>query len=227
MHSTALVTSDDLIFRSEARSVLKEMQIACTCSGTIGFQKTIASDKFEAVLLDMPHPDAAVEAINMVRNGKVNRYSIILSFVADGQSASAAWLSGANFTIRRSRDVRNDLRKAFQSVHGLMLREKRRYYRQPVSIDAEFLCDGRRITGKMVDISERGACIECALPVPKQLFRVQFLLPGSAQPLNIEAVPAWTRGKKTGIQFTSLDEASRSTLCQWLLSQLDPKVVNA
>jgi len=227
MNSTALVTSDDLILRSEARSVLKEIQIACTCCGEIGFQKTMASTKFEAVLLDMPHADAAMEAIKIVRNGKLNRYSIILSFVADGQIASAAWLSGANFTIRRSREVRNDLRKAFQSAHGLILREKRRYYRQAVSIDADFLFDGRRIAGKMLDISERGACIECAIPVPQQPLQVQFLLPGSAQSLNIEAVAAWTRGTKTGIQFTSIDEASRTTLSQWLMRQLDSKVVNA
>lgn len=226
MNSAALITSDDLILRSDARSVLNEMRIACTCSGTIGFDRTIASTRFEAILLDMAHTDVTLAAIKSVRRGKLNRYSIILSFVADSHSASAAWAAGANFTIRRSTDVRSDLEKAFQSAHGLILREKRRCYRQPVTVDAEVLCNGQRLTGKMLDISERGACIECTFATPKQPLRVKFLLPGLAETLCIEAVPAWTRGTKTGIQFTSVDEASKTALSEWLLTQLDPKVAN-
>jgi hypothetical protein len=40
INSTALIASDDLILRSEARSVLKEMQIGSTCSGRNGFDKS-------------------------------------------------------------------------------------------------------------------------------------------------------------------------------------------
>lgn len=226
MNSTALVTSDDLILRSEARSVLNQMQIACTCSGSLAFARTIASRKFEAVLLDMPHADA-LAAIKTVRNGKLNRYSIILSFVPDGQSASAVWLSGANFTIRRSSDVRSDLEKAFQSAHGLILREKRRYCRIPVNVTAELLLNGLQSAVRMLDISERGACIECTRAIPKHGLQLRFSLPGLAESLRIEAVPVWTRGTKTGIQFTSVDETSQTALSRWLMSQLDPKVPNA
>jgi hypothetical protein len=215
-----------LILRGEARSILNEMQIGCTCSGTVGFDRTVSSSKFEAILLDLPSTDATLAAIRSVRTGKLNRYSIILSFVGDGQGASSLWAAGANFTIRRSATIGNDLKKAFQSAHGLILREKRRYYRQPVSVDAELLCNGRRIIAKMLDVSERGACIDCTSPIPKQPLRIQFVLPGLDQGLSIEAVPAWTRGIKTGIQFTSVDEASQTALSQWLISQLDPKVVN-
>jgi PilZ domain len=226
MNSTALVASDDLILRSQARAVLNEMRIACICSGTIGFERTAASGKFEAILLDMSDMDAAVAAIKSVRSGKLNRYSIILSCISDGQSTAAAWAAGANFTVRRTTDFRNELKKAFQSAHGLILREKRRYYRHPVSIDAELLCCGRHLAGRMLDISERGACIECTVPIPKQPFEVCFLLPGLAQALRIDAMPAWTHGTKSGIQFTSLDEASQAALSQWLIRQLDPEVAN-
>jgi hypothetical protein len=225
MNSTALIASDDLILRSEARRVLQDMQIDSTCSGTIGFNKALAATKFEAILLDIPDTDAALAAIKSVRTGKLNRYSIILSFVSEGQSASAGWAAGANFTIRRSRDLRNELNKALQSAHGLMLREKRRYYRQTLSLDVEVLSCDRRFTGRMLDISERGACIECAIPVPSQPLEVRFSLPGFAQALTIQAVPAWMRGGKIGIQFTLLDELSKAALSQWLTTQIDPKVI--
>jgi hypothetical protein len=224
MNSTALITSDDLILRGEARGILNEMQIASACSGTVGFERAVASSKFEAILLDIPNTDSAVAAIKSVRSGKMNRYSIILSLVRDGQSASSAWAAGANFTIRSSSDFRSDLKKAFQSAHGLILREKRRYYRHPVCLDTEFQCNGRRLTGKMLDISERGACIECTVPISKQQpLQVRFSLPGTAATLRFEAVPAWIRGTKIGIQFTSADEESQKALCHWLLRQIQPK----
>ena len=225
MHNTALIASDDLILRSEARRVLQDMQIDSACSGTIGLNKAIANTKFEAILLDIPDTDAALAAIRSVRSGKLNRYSIILSFVSEGQSASADWAAGANFTIRRSRDLRNDLNKALQSAHGLMLREKRRYYRQALSIDAEVLSNGRQFRGRMLDISERGACIEFATPIPSQPLEVRFSLPGFTQALAIQAVPAWMRGTKIGVQFTLLDEVSKAALSQWLSSQNEPKAV--
>lgn len=225
MNSTALVTSDDLILRSEARGVLNEMQIACICSGTAGFDRAVASSKFEAILLDMP-ADEALAAIRSIRNGKLNRYCIVLSFVGDGQSAAAAWAAGANFTIRRTSEYGSDLKKAFQSAHGLILREKRRYHRQPISIPVEILSNGKRFTGQMLDISERGACVECAVPMPKQAMQLRFCLPGS-QTIRVEALPAWARGAKIGIQFTAVDEAARAAISQWLISQLDPKVISA
>jgi hypothetical protein len=42
MNSAALLVSDDLILRSEAKSVLSELRINCTCSGIMPFKKTLA-----------------------------------------------------------------------------------------------------------------------------------------------------------------------------------------
>jgi PilZ domain len=76
----------------------------------------------------------------------------------------------------------------------------------------------------MLDISERGACIECTVPISKQQpLQVRFSLPGTAATLRFEAVPAWIRGTKIGIQFTSADEESQKALCHWLLRQIQPK----
>jgi hypothetical protein len=49
MNSTALITSDDVILRREARSVLNEMQIACTCSGTTAPALEVILKQFNAV----------------------------------------------------------------------------------------------------------------------------------------------------------------------------------
>ena len=216
MTSNALVVSDDLILRSNARQVLKNSGIDCVSSGTVGFNKAIITMRFDAVIFDYPNVNDVAKAILSVRTGKVNRYSIILALVSDSRGAATARSAGASFTIQRSAALREDLEGAVQSAYALILRERRRYERHSVNMTTRILCDGRTVDGKMIDISERGACIECSLPPHIKSLQLDFLLPGLSQQLRIEGITAWIRGSKVGIQFTSVDESSQAVLIQWL-----------
>ena len=221
MTSSALVVSDDLIFRSNARQVLRRTGIDCASSGTIGLNKTIASSKFDAVILDYPDGNEIVTVIHSLRTGKVNRYSIILAVVGDNKSAAMARSAGASFTIERSPALLENMERAVQSAHALIVRERRRYERHPVSIAVEVLSNGRTVNAKMVDISEHGACIECSLPPHAKSVELAFSLPGLSQQLRMEGNMAWARGSEMGIRFTSIEESSQPILIQWLRSQRD------
>jgi hypothetical protein len=213
--------SDDLILRSEARSVLDEAHITCTCSGTLGFKKAISSGKFDAVLLDIPSAQKTTQAIETVRTGKVNRYSIILAMTSESESESDTLGAGANFAIQRSTCGRDGLKKAIQSAHALILRERRRYERHPVSISVELLCHGRSVIARMLDISEQGACLECPFPISASSLQLSFFLPGVIPPLKMAGVLAWTREHKAGIQFTSFTDLSHRRLSEWLTNRLN------
>jgi hypothetical protein len=215
MNSSALVISDDLILRGQARTLLTELHVACTCSGMVAFKRILESTKFDAIILGVGNSGDTRRAIEQVRTGKLNRYSIVLASVDDGPGASAAWSAGANFAIRRSNSFREDLKKAFESTHGLILREKRRYQRHPIDLDIVVMCNGRMTRMRMVDISERGACLECPLPISTQV-QLEFSLPGVKQPLKLDGIPAWSRAGRVGIQFTAVDEISRVALSEWL-----------
>jgi CheY-like chemotaxis protein len=115
MNSAALVVSDDLILRCEARTLLRELRIACTSSGIVGFKRILESEKFDAIVLDVGNSADTNGVIEQVRTEKLNRYSIVLALVDDGPGASAAWTAGANFTIRRSSCFREDLKRVFES----------------------------------------------------------------------------------------------------------------
>src|SRR5689334_5304103 len=129
MHSTVLIVSDDLLRRGEARSLLVGMDIECTSSGIVGFKRMIETEKVDAIILDIAGTNDTVVALESIRTGKLNRYAITVVLVDDAQNESAARSSGANFTIRRSSSFRDELKKAIESAHALMLREKRRYHR--------------------------------------------------------------------------------------------------
>jgi PilZ domain len=130
--------------------------------------------------------------------------SIILALVTDSESASAARASGANFAIQRTSNLHNDLERSLQSAYGLIWRERRRYERHPVDVSVDFPCNGRMATGRIIDISEGGACPECDFEFAAQPIRLGFSLPGLKQPLRIEGVATWKRGSKLGIHFTHL-----------------------
>ena len=221
-HSTVLVVSDDLLLRSEARSVLGGMQIECTSSGIVGFKRMIETTKVDAIVLDIAGTRDTALALESIRTGKLNRYSIVLALVDDPQGASVARSSGANFAIQRSSSFPDELKKAIESAYGLMLREKRRYHRHPVDVGVDVICNGRVTTSRMVDISERGACLECPILVSKQPLQLNFSLPGLQQPFRVEGIAAWTGNGKVGIQFMSFVEGSQAVLTEWLGSHMSP-----
>lgn len=220
MNGSALLVSNDLMLRGEARNMLNKLHIDCVSAGTISFKKELTAAKFDAVVIDYPSAGETVDAIRHVRTGKINKYSIILAIVPDNQSESAARNAGANFTIQRSSNVRNDLKRTLESAYALILRERRRYTRHPVNVRVNFVCDGRTVTGKMVDISEGGACVECDLDLAGRSIQLGFSLPGLNEPLRIEGVRTWTRGAKLGIRFTSFADAAQTRLKDWLQKQI-------
>ena len=202
--------------------MLNELNIDCVCSGTVGFKKTLIAAKFDAVVIDYPSVRETLEAIQHVRMGKINRYSIILALVADNGAESAAREAGANFTIRRSSNVRGHLERSLQSAYALIVRERRRYQRHLVNGSVDFRYDGRTITGKIIDVSEGGACVECALELTGQPIQLGFSLPGLKDPLRMEGVRTWTSGAKFGIRFTSFADKSQAALTNWLQQQIKP-----
>ena len=222
MHSTVLIVSDDLLRRGEARSLLVGMDIECTSSGVVGFRRMIETAKVDAIVLDIAGTSDTAVALESIRTGKLNRYAITVVLVDDAQSESAARSSGANFTIRRSNSFRDELKRAIESAHALMLREKRRYHRHPVEMSIELICNGRVTVSRMVDISERGACLECPLPA-KQPLQLSFFLPGLKQHFRIEGIVAWTRDGKIGVQFMSFVEGSQAVLTEWLGSRISAR----
>ena len=222
MHSTVLIVSDDLFLRGEARSVLGEMYIDSTSSGLVGFNRILETTKVDAIIFHVVGVSGLTHALESIRTGKLNRYAITVAVVDDAQDESAARSSGANFTIRRSSSFREELKRAIGSAHALMLREKRRYHRHPVDVAVEVICNGGVTKSKMVDISERGACIECPNAVAKQPLQLRFSLPGLKQPFRIEAIAAWTNAEKVGVQFMSFAEGSQTVLNDWLGSRTLP-----
>jgi excinuclease UvrABC ATPase subunit len=216
MNTTALLVSDDLILRSEIRPVLTDAGIGCECCGIAGSDHVISRGKFECILLDIPDPVKFSDVMTKLRAEKFNRYAIVLALVDDEHRIALAKTSGVNFFVSKSVRLAADFRQALNSAHALMIHEKRRYYRHPIDIVVDVICDGQPQRVKMIDLSARGACLGCdGLPTSKTL-RLEFVLPGTNRRLEVDAITAWSKGTNIGVEFNALTSDSDKALKAWL-----------
>lgn len=216
MQTTALLVSGDLILRSQIKLVLNETGMACQCCELVGFDRVIAGGKVECILLDIADPAKFSEVLTKLRAEKLNRYAIVIAFAEDALRTVLSKISGVNFFVSKSARLVPDLKQALNSARALIIHEKRRYYRHPINVDAEVLCERQITRVKMIDLSARGACLDCkGLPNNKTL-RLIFVLPRSSHRLEIDVIPAWTRGTNVGVEFKSLSSDSDKALKAWL-----------
>lgn len=216
MHTTALLVSDDLILRSEIRPVLTDAGVASECCGLAGFDRAISRGKFECILLDLTDPVKFSDVVTKLRAEKFNRYAIVLAVADDEHRTALSRISGVNFFVSKSARLADDLKHALSSGHALMIHEKRRYYRHPVDIVVDVICDGQPKRVKMIDLSARGACLGWNGLQSNRTMRLEFVLPGTDQRLAVNAITAWSKGTSIGVEFNSLASDSDKALKTWL-----------
>ena len=215
MTVTALVISDDLILRSETRAILAELDIVSTCFGFAGLERAMRSGRFDCIFLDFVERDKALLAVKSVRSDKYNRYAILFALTDSEYEASA----GISYMVCRSMDFSGELKRAFLSARSLVLGEKRRYQRYPVDLRASCACGDRVTEARIVDLSERGACLEFPFAIVIPILQMSFVLPGIEYRIETDVKVMWRAEGKVGIQFVSTSESSRTALRDWLTNQ--------
>ena len=228
MQTKALLVSDDLILRSEIKPVLYEAGVACHCCAFAGIERATSHEKFECILLDIADPVKFSEAIARVRADKVNRYAIVGALVAEEHRMLLTGISGVNFFVSKGARLVSDLKKAIASAQALMIHEKRRYYRHSVDLAVDVLSSGRAARMKMIDVSARGACLDCGAGLKSKTMRLGFVLPGMHQKLQIDGTVAWTSGTRVGVEFTDFLGDSEVALKAWLTAkEAEPVAVSS
>ena len=212
MTTTALIISNDLILRSETRAVLSELEIVCTCSGYSGLERALQSGKFDCIYLDLDYREKALAAVERVRIDRLNRYAIVFAL----SERECEVPGGISYVVRRSPDFYAELKRSFLSARSLVLGEKRRHERHPVDLEAFCVCGDRITEARLVDLSERGACLEYSSPILIPIMQLSFSLPGTEHQIQTDVKVAWREAGKAGVQFVSISEGSRIALRDWL-----------
>lgn len=178
--------------------------------------------KFEAVIVDLQLKDQAKTVVERVRLSPSNRTAVIFAISDSDEETAGAFKEGSNFVLRRPLSPAS-VDRSLKVAYGMIVRERRRYYRCPVQLLATILsAEMPPVHGKTLNISEGGMAINTSLSLkPGVQVKLQFTLPDHPTRFEVEATVCWSKEGYLGFQFTSLASKLASELQEWLARRLE------
>ncbi|MFB3813122.1 MAG: diguanylate cyclase domain-containing protein [Terriglobales bacterium] len=209
LNPECLVVSRDREAIEVLKPILESQSVALeVCADMASALDRLCTHRAEAVVVDC---DLELEGdfIARVRESAGGRRAVVIAL----GSTSAP----ANFTLSKPLSA-SAVARSLRVAHGLMLAERRRYFRHPVSMPVTLnFGPGHETLATATDLSDGGMAIRCEQPivVGSQL-NTHFLLPGAGA-VEAQAEVAWSDGEhRAGLRFLKMSEQGRTALDAWL-----------
>jgi len=216
----ALVLCEDAEDVGVMRRVLEKLGIAVDLAGGVQqAQEKLQSRKFDAVLIDCDGIPGSGEVMRALRRSRSNQHSILFAVTRGGTSVKSAYELGANFVLQGPLSM-DDLTRSLRAAHGLIMNERRRYYRARLDGQARVVQRGGQLVAAIINVSEGGIALRIpSLPAGDTL-RVTFDLPGGNPAIEAQATVAWSDAEKCGLRFVSMTAACKQQLKRWIEARL-------
>lgn len=220
-----LLTRDDEVIRV-LRRVLQDMGIALeVCTGAERAGEMLSHRKFDAVIIDCDDVHGAAAVLRNLRQNPSNRTSTAFAIINGITSVRGAFEMGANLALEKPLTLER-ARHSFRAAQGLMLQERRRFYRHAVDMAVTLsLQDQPDVFATAHNLSEGGMAIHVkqSLPPTKSFIKLRFVLPGTHDWMEILGTIAWAdeRGQ-AGIRFESLPYTTKEHLARWFAEKTGP-----
>jgi uncharacterized protein (TIGR02266 family) len=113
--------------------------------------------------------------------------------------------------------------RCFHAALNFMLKERRRYFRQPVKMQVKIADEGKTISATSTNISEGGMALISKEPLPKgATLRLNFCLPHSDTRIEVDAEVAWADLKGlAGLRFQNVSKQTQQHLDSWLNARIE------
>ncbi len=179
--------------------------------------------KFETVVVDLTLGEQSREILERVRLSPSNHTTVAFAITDSTTQSAIAFESGSNFVFERPLSP-TSIGATLKAAYGLIVRERRRYFRCPISIPAAIREEGAgEIRCQAVNISEGGMAIMTSVPLkPGMQVTVQFTIPGQATEFAAQSEVCWCdeRGR-AGLRFLAPFPEQWSDLTEWLARRLE------
>jgi hypothetical protein len=178
--------------------------------------------KFDAVIVDLQLGEESGLILDEVHLSSSNRTAVSFGIGDNDAAGTAAFRKKSQFVFERplsAQSIHNTLKPAY----GLILRERRRYFRYPVSMPVIIQRQSRQeVRCNSVNISGGGMALSTQVPlVPGESVRVQFTLPDHQAPLLADSTICWSKTGHLGVRFVSVSDDHNSELQAWLSEKLE------
>ena len=227
MHSSMALTS--LVVCAYAKAVpllsriLSDLGIGVEhCEDAPTALARLATQPFDALLVDCKDEPAAIGLIANARRAPVNRATLVIAMVDGRNRVRDVFARGANFILYKPISLER-ASTSLRAARALMRRERRR--NQRISVHAQAAIDyatTENAPATVVELSESGMGIqsEGKLPARGKVY-FQFSLPGQAGSVRLSGDVVWQDSTgRVGIRFADVPQASRRVLGQWLQANL-------
>ena len=217
-----LVSADPVTIRYFSRA-LQELSISPDV-----FRETPAAinqlnrQKFDAVIVDLQLGELAGKVLNEVHLSPSNRTAVTFGISGNDAESTAVLRQKSSFVFEKPLSAQS-IRSTLKSAYGLILRERRRYFRCPVSIPVLIRRQGVPDAHcSTVNISQGGMALSTIVSVnPGEKAQVQFTLPGHEVLFLAEATICWSKTDEIGVRFVAPSQDNNAQLQEWLARKLE------
>jgi len=223
MALTSLVVCTDKNAVQVLGKILRELSIGvenCADLGTAASR--VASQHFDAVVIDCKDQTAAIELIAAVRKLPLNKTTLIIGLVDGRDQVRDIFGQGANFIVYKPVSEER-AGSSLRAARGLMAREKRSKLRVALHAPASIAYgNAENVPATLLDLSEDGLAIqsERRLPLRCKVY-FQFNLPGGKSAVRLSGDVVWQDSSgRVGIRFVDVPQTSRKTLGEWIKGSL-------
>jgi CheY-like chemotaxis protein len=178
--------------------------------------------KFEVVVIDLRLGGEVSTVIERVRFSPSNRTAVIFTVSDSDTETGEAFKAGSNFVLRRPLSL-TSIGKTLRVGYGLILRERRRYFRCPVEVPVTIYTAGLpEMPARTANVSESGMAINTSTPLPPGVeVTLHFTLPDCESPFVMGATICWCKESYIGLQFNSNSPEVTGELQEWLARRLE------
>ncbi len=220
----SLLLSEDPDLVRVLRPTLEKMSIDVEiCHEARAGSDILISDKFDAVIVDCDDLTGGLALLQGLRSTPSNRNSVAFA-VLNGKRTTTqeAFGMGANFVLQKPISTLNASR-CFHAALNFMLKERRRYFRQPVKMQVKVVLEGKTFAATSTNVSEGGIALMLRDALPKGAApHLQFALPDSNIRMEVEAEVAWSDMKGlAGFRFHNVPASSQAQLEKWLDDRME------
>src|SRR5580765_4334026 len=220
----SLLLSQDPELVRVIRPTLEKLSIDVEiCQDARSGSDILISDKFDAVIVDCDDLSGGLALLQGLRNTPSNKNSVAFAILNGKRTTTQeAFGMGANFVLQKPISSLNASR-CFHAALNFMLKERRRYFRQPVKMDVQVILEGKTLTATSTNVSEGGVALLLREALPEGATpHLKFALPDSSIRIEVEAEVAWADFKGlAGLRFHNMAQTAQAQLEEWLDDRME------
>ena len=185
--------------------------------------KVLQQKKFDAVIVDCDDMDGSTNVLRAIRQVPSNKSTIAFAIVNGITTVRDAFSMGANFVLDKPLSF-DRASRSLRAAHGLMVRERRRYFRQNLSAPVTLSFGNvQNAAAQVTNLSEGGMAVQLKGQElgPNWSVKFRFDLPEANAQIEGRGEFAWADSDgHAGVRFLYIQPSMQEQLERWLQTRL-------